>query len=256
MSYKIQFSFDAQVLDFVSDEPVPVQVQDLSISEEKIENFLPLELAQRGIIGGEVSLTASPEKATVTITYWAPGPVDDSLVQGLLEATHMQVVDGLGEGGFPFHRGDRLLVALADIDAEPVPSIIEDAREVLPPPQIAVAARNGNLESLKAALESDASRIDASFQGYSALHYALIYGPPEMAELLINAGADVNFLDPQGDSPLMRCALANHLDDQQSAAIGKLLIENGARVQLRDDAGRTAKDLAEIRRKPRLAALL
>jgi hypothetical protein len=240
----------------VSDEPVSLKADGLGISEDELDNYLPASLADRGIIGGQVTLIANQDKAVVTITFWAPGAVDDALADELSRYTDAQLHDGAGEGGFAFNFNERLLIALVDTDVAPLRSIATDQREVLPPPQAAVAARDGDLEGVKAALESEPSRIDTPLQGHSALHFAILAGDPVMAELLIKAGADVNRVSPGGSSPLMLCASARGLNDEQAEAVAKLLIERGARLQLRDDGGRTAKMLAEFRSKPRLAALL
>jgi ankyrin repeat protein len=90
-------------------------------------------------------------------------------------------------------------------------------------------------------LESGADPDARDNEGWTALHYAAQEHLPEMARILIGRGADVNARDGEGNSVLWRAVF--------SAAgrpeIAQLLLENGARDDLANDAGESARDLAE-----------
>ena len=70
----------------------------------------------------------------------------------------------------------------------------------------------------------------------SALHHAVYGRYSEIASLLIVEGADINALDNKGRSPLQ---LASESGD---SATVRLLVENGAKLDVRDKDGRTALD--------------
>jgi ankyrin repeat protein len=74
--------------------------------------------------------------------------------------------------------------------------------------------------------------------------------------MLLAAGADPNFVDTEGDTPLILCALYNSLTDEQSRDLTQLLLNataNPAHVSAR---GYTAKQYAEMAEKKLTAAIL
>lgn len=100
-----------------------------------------------------------------------------------------------------------------------------------------------------AALVGDVSRVesllnrnvDASARdevGYTAMHYAARQNQLGCAEMLIRFGADLNATTPGGATPIMRAAYAGHLD------MVKLLLNAGARVDLRDSDGHNGKNVS------------
>ena len=70
------------------------------------------------------------------------------------------------------------------------------------------------------------------------MHNAARYGHKEIAELLIDKGADVNAKTESGRNPLHSAAMEGHKE------IAELLITKGADVNAKDEDGRTPLDLA------------
>ncbi|KAL3073222.1 hypothetical protein niasHT_031170 [Heterodera trifolii] len=71
--------------------------------------------------------------------------------------------------------------------------------------------------------------------GFSALHSAAVGGNPEVCELLLEAGADVNQRQPDGTTPLMEASLRKHLN------VAKCLVEKGgADMEFASSSGHTA----------------
>jgi len=80
----------------------------------------------------------------------------------------------------------------------------------------------------------------SKFGKLTALLMSAPFGPPELIQTLIDAGADVNAKDVRGMTPLM-LAIAT---DRQDAAIIKMLLDHGADVDAKSDLGHTAADWA------------
>lgn len=66
---------------------------------------------------------------------------------------------------------------------------------------------------------------------YSALHIALSRGLDEIAEIIINAGIDVNLNDAKGQTALQYCAFYN------KPALAKLIIQIGGTLDIEDKFG-------------------
>jgi ankyrin repeat protein len=66
------------------------------------------------------------------------------------------------------------------------------------------------------------------------LHIALSRGFDEIAELLINAGIDLNLKDPKGQTALHYCAFYNKRE------IAALIIHRGGRLDIQDNFGNEA----------------
>ena len=75
--------------------------------------------------------------------------------------------------------------------------------------------------------------------GKTALFYAVYSNHKEIAELLIQRGADVNMLDERGKTPLMFAVQNNAYE------CARLLVLNGANVNHSDDKGNKALKIAE-----------
>ncbi|KAH6686322.1 ankyrin repeat-containing domain protein [Plectosphaerella plurivora] len=81
-------------------------------------------------------------------------------------------------------------------------------------------------------IESRASR--AGSMTWTALVYAASYGNKECLEVLLDNGADINYLDCYSGNALMRAA------DGDYPHVAKLLVDRGINVKHKDFLGRTA----------------
>jgi hypothetical protein len=99
------------------------------------------------------------------------------------------------------------------------------------------AVITGNLEAVKNYIitGTDLNRKEPS-GGSSPLITAAVFGKTEIALALINAGADVNFVNNDGSTPLHTAAFFCH------PKIVKALLENGADASLKNNAGSTPLD--------------
>ena len=255
---RLTFTFPVRFKDATSrsEMPAPDLVQDIKLNDESLDNYLDAELADEGVMGGDVYLRCKNGLPLLDVIYWYPTSPHSDLVHLLLTDTKAQLEDGIGEGGFEFDfEGKRLLVTSNTKESGTV-DISDDGREVLGPAKIAMAARDGDLSRLMRELEVDPSGVDRLHQGCTALHLAIIYGNSESVKPLLAAGANPNAIDLQGDTPLVVCALCNALDDQKSREIAQMLIEAGGSPNHRTPNGNSARDYAEKRGKRLLAELL
>jgi ankyrin repeat protein len=93
------------------------------------------------------------------------------------------------------------------------------------------------------------SEIDLNHQdgsGYTATHYAALYGYVDTLELLLNAGADTGLRDDQGGRALQRAIDYGRLDTV------KLLLKHNADYKFRDILGRTILHAAAVNDKARV----
>ena len=99
------------------------------------------------------------------------------------------------------------------------------------------AARIGDLPAMKRYIAEGAD-VNAPDDDLNILPLAwsVLHGQTEAARLLIENGADVNMKDDKGSTPLHGAAVFGRAD------VAKLLIENGATLQVRNDDGATPTD--------------
>lgn len=86
-------------------------------------------------------------------------------------------------------------------------------------------------------------------QGWTPLHACARYGRPSYA-LLLDGGAELDPVDDEGFTPLLRAAMFGH--EPKVRAVAEELIGRGARLDVRTHANETAWDLA-ARKAPDLA---
>ena len=98
-----------------------------------------------------------------------------------------------------------------------------------------IAVKYNNLDNAREALEKGAdvnAMTNFRYQvSETALHLASKYAYPEMVEMLLNAGADVNKTDTHGFTALMR---------SNESEIVRILLERGAYVNAKNNHGETA----------------
>jgi len=107
--------------------------------------------------------------------------------------------------------------------------------------------KNGELDDLKAIVESENIQINQDINGRTLLHYAADYGQSEVVSYLISRGANVNALDKHGISVLLAAIWENHTN------CVKILLSSGASRSGSAPDGTSYMDAAE---KPEIKALL
>jgi ankyrin repeat protein len=140
---------------------------------------------------------------------------------------------GLAEAAFvcDFVRVRELLHRGASVDARD-----EDGRTPL-----ISAVLGGSVGLLGLLLESGADINARDREGWTALHFAAQEHEVEIARILVARGADVNAQDDDGASVLWRAVFSSAGRDE----IVQLLLQNGAKENLANKAGETARQLAE-----------
>jgi len=105
---------------------------------------------------------------------------------------------------------------------------------------VAYFAKHGDIETVKAFLDAgfDVNAAESGDFGSSLLHNAIRYGQMEVFTALIDKGANIDFVDAVGWTPLMEAII-----DSQPA-FGKVLVEKGADQNIANQRGATAKMLA------------
>jgi ankyrin repeat protein len=87
-------------------------------------------------------------------------------------------------------------------------------------------------------------------EGFSALMYAANAGQGEITRLLVEAGADVNQVDHEGSTALMFAAQHGHL------GVVKTLLAGGADISASRPDGLSARDFADRNGHQRVSAIL
>lgn len=82
--------------------------------------------------------------------------------------------------------------------------------------------KNGELDDLKAAFETQNIQVNQDVNGRTLLHYAADYGQTEVVSYLISRGANVNANDKHGISALLAAIWEGHTD------CVKILLKSGA----------------------------
>ena len=122
---------------------------------------------------------------------------------------------------------------------------------------LAAAAYNGSADSVEQLLKHGADPNALDDEGKSAMVYAAGHAYAPIVALLLQAGVDVNPRYAHGLTALMWAAghdASAGVDDVEATI--KKLIEHGAALDLKDDRGKTAADIARDLGHERAAALL
>jgi ankyrin repeat protein len=112
------------------------------------------------------------------------------------------------------------------------------------------AAKSGNRALVELFLNAGADVNQANNEGNTPLHYAASYGHKTIAELLLKAGANVNQTDKEGKAPLHYAAEYGH------RLIVELLLDKGANARIKSNYNQTAAQLAVDKGYYDIAALL
>ena len=121
--------------------------------------------------------------------------------------------------------------------------------------RILIAARLGDIASIKAMLARDPTLVHASMKrgeyllsqkqalnvGDTPIYEAAAHNHPELVRLLLDYGADINVCTNFGETPLHGAILAHHL------SMVTLLLDNGADINASLAHGQTPLRLAVIR---------
>jgi len=100
--------------------------------------------------------------------------------------------------------------------------------------QIVEAAKRGDLQKVKTILVKDPSKLNATDQdNYTSLHWACMRAHWDIAEYLIEIGADLNVVGGDGGTQI-NWAVQHDIVD-----IIKLMVEKGAKLNIRNQWGMT-----------------
>lgn len=192
-------------------------------------------------IGCSISDAGSYDDFFVAIVNDNPGTLTALLERGFDVNTR----DAKGQPGLTLAMRERSLKAAKallgrpDVDVDAMNSAGESA--------LMMAALKGEIAGARMLLERGAR---VQFPGWSPIHYAATGPEPEVVRLLIDRGADVNAVAPNGTTPLM---MAARYGSEESI---KLLVERGADVSRRNQLDLSAADFARLAGRDSLAQRL
>jgi ankyrin repeat protein len=106
-----------------------------------------------------------------------------------------------------------------------------------------IYAKDGTLKT-KEALEKALQNGASPNEGWTALHEAVVGGRMDALELLAAHGADMDMMDGDGDTALIRACTTRNLTGQRRVSFIVRLIELGASVDHVNNQGDTALILA------------
>ncbi|MEZ0259748.1 MAG: ankyrin repeat domain-containing protein [Alphaproteobacteria bacterium] len=103
---------------------------------------------------------------------------------------------------------------------------------------------------------ADVNAVPDAARGMTALHEALNSCDAVTARMLVENGADVNKRETSVDSDTGGWTALHYAVSQKDTALAGFLIGHGADPGIKDDAGKSAVDLARATAQPKLAAEL
>jgi hypothetical protein len=257
LNMKITVCSHAYSVDYDSYQVIrtPPWVDGWQCEDSQLALYLDSDLCDAGVIGGDLHIAFHGDEVRIVVDYWAP-TVSSQLLTLLRDYTHGQMTDGIGECGFEISSGTERVMVIPETDMPLTVECYDDGKLVPLPSKIAIAARDGYLETLQIEIHASPERINDLHGGYSPLHLAIQSGNTAIVELLLTCNANPNQLDPLGDSPLQLCALSNRMDDDASSRIARMLLNNHADATYVSPTGNTAKEYAMNRKKQKLVDLL
>ncbi|MCJ7579477.1 MAG: ankyrin repeat domain-containing protein [Candidatus Aminicenantes bacterium] len=100
--------------------------------------------------------------------------------------------------------------------------------------QVVEAAKNGDFLTVKTILEKDPTKLNVKDEdGYTALHWANMRAHWDIAEYLIDRGADLNVVGGDGGTQINWAVHHDNVD------IIKLMVKKGAKLNIRNKWGMT-----------------
>ena len=114
---------------------------------------------------------------------------------------------------------------------------------VPPAPPLFIAAANGNAEVMKLLVQAGAQGRYVAGDGTSVVHAAAKGGSASALEYALNLAPDANHADAGGNTPL-HVLLGNGLQPELESMM-RVLARHGARVDMANKQGYSARDLAE-----------
>ena len=117
-----------------------------------------------------------------------------------------------------------------------------------------LASIHGHLRIVKWLLDHGAEVNSKENHGLTPLHFAACFGHLDICRILLKSNADVDSRNSTGSAPL-HSALMNP-EKEGSTVIVQLLLDYGADVQLRDNEGKTASEIADGPEREQIVQLL
>lgn len=219
-------------------------------------DFIDDALIDLGVFRIDLSLEREKMRLDLIMRTHLNRNLETSGFEEIVRFCKSQISDGFGENGFDFHPEFADILLEVDHEAEPELQVIHDLPSAPISFLIAAAAKRGDEAELERLLASGQQSLVGRLQGYQPLHLAILNGHFRCAKLLIHHGADVNALCASGATPLMICALAYDLSDEQSVSIAKVLLSQGADFAIDDNTKSEIADIAISRDKPLMAAFI
>lgn len=103
------------------------------------------------------------------------------------------------------------------------------------------AVISGDLQKIRSEISKGAWLDLKNESGWTALHYAVVKNNPEIINLIIKAGADINLREEKrGQTPLHFAALTGKKEAVE------ILLKNKANPEIKDVNGKTPKQLAQL----------
>jgi ankyrin repeat protein len=261
----IRFAAPASIFDangeLVTSVEVHRQLDGTFYGDEAFTDFLggPSDETDLALLlehGGYLSFqfNESRNQLDAVTEFRAARRLDDSELELLTNYTAGQWSDGIGENfvSESFARyGFSLQPETEALEAEQIDDSVPSAGNSAAALFRAINA--DDLAALVAAIPVCAD-VNATLAGCTPLRWAIIYGHPDIAVELARH-CDVSKRDVMSDS-LLHSTTWSGMDDSAATRVATALINSGAEVNVKDDAGRTAAECAEMRGKPQLHAVL
>lgn len=227
------------------------ELHDLFCTKERCP-FCDGQLASCGCMGGVLKLTHEEQKLVDEYIDDSIPPLSDILQRWRNALT--------AKGRVPFEaHPDNPFSAAYRGDVEAVQKFLENgfdphAGNEVGYTALMAAARGGSAGVIRLLLSSGAHATNTDKLRRSALHWAVAQSDDSnqaiCVRVLLDAGADVNAKDEAGITPLMNAAWFG------CEEAVRVLLQHGADPHLCDDKERSAKDLASERGHTAVAALL